>query len=228
MNTMVKKSNRKKIPERTRKLLQKEVQSSCPICDYQEVAELEIHHIDENIQNNDVKNLIMLCPNCHSKVTSDTIKKIEIIKLKESLQNKTNTKINSTDIESLKRIFAHLIIYDLEYVLHKYSSNLGFRLSFSKSIEKFFDSYKYINNKIYHKKLHKLLTQFVNSLKKYYNLYSDNSIVENGIVKINSKMKDLEYKKYDKIIKELDKLADIAYSKLQDLIDFLKLNDISL
>ena len=30
---------------------------------------LEVHHIDENRQNNDIHNLIILCPNCHKFLT---------------------------------------------------------------------------------------------------------------------------------------------------------------
>ena len=43
----------------------------CAICGWNEdVDVLEVHHIDENRENNDVNNLIVLCPICHRKLTS--------------------------------------------------------------------------------------------------------------------------------------------------------------
>ena len=39
----------------------------CEICGYTEV--LDVHHIDGNRNNNDKDNLIVMCPNCHAKVT---------------------------------------------------------------------------------------------------------------------------------------------------------------
>jgi 5-methylcytosine-specific restriction endonuclease McrA len=39
----------------------------CNRCGYQEHPEiLQAHHIDHNRSNNDIKNLEMLCPNCHA------------------------------------------------------------------------------------------------------------------------------------------------------------------
>ena len=48
----------------------KHYEHKCCICGYnEEPAILEIHHIDENRQNNELKNLCVLCPNCHKKIT---------------------------------------------------------------------------------------------------------------------------------------------------------------
>lgn len=42
----------------------------CAICGYDEDERvLEVHHIDENRQNNHIDNLIILCPICHKKLT---------------------------------------------------------------------------------------------------------------------------------------------------------------
>jgi predicted HNH restriction endonuclease len=39
-------------------------------CGYDEDERiLEVHHIDEDRNNNDIKNLCILCPNCHVKIT---------------------------------------------------------------------------------------------------------------------------------------------------------------
>lgn len=43
----------------------------CAICNWNEDPELlEVHHIDENRLNNDLNNLIILCPICHRKLTN--------------------------------------------------------------------------------------------------------------------------------------------------------------
>lgn len=42
----------------------------CAICGWNEDEDvLQVHHIDENRQNNELDNLIILCPNCHQKLT---------------------------------------------------------------------------------------------------------------------------------------------------------------
>ena len=38
----------------------------CQACGYSEV--LDIHHIDENRENNEPHNHVVLCPNCHAKI----------------------------------------------------------------------------------------------------------------------------------------------------------------
>lgn len=43
----------------------------CSVCGWNEDEDcLEVHHIDENRDNNSLDNLIILCPNCHRKLTS--------------------------------------------------------------------------------------------------------------------------------------------------------------
>jgi len=42
----------------------------CEICGYNTRPEiLEVHHIDRNRKNNELSNLIILCPNCHAALT---------------------------------------------------------------------------------------------------------------------------------------------------------------
>lgn len=42
----------------------------CAICNWNEDEDiLQVHHIDENRENNQINNLIILCPNCHAKLT---------------------------------------------------------------------------------------------------------------------------------------------------------------
>lgn len=59
----------------------------CAICKWNEDDDvLEVHHIDENRQNNEIDNLIILCPTCHKKLTTGKYKLInrEKIVLKDS------------------------------------------------------------------------------------------------------------------------------------------------
>lgn len=49
----------------------REYEHKCSICNWNEDVDiLEVHHIDENRENNQLSNLIILCPLCHRKLTS--------------------------------------------------------------------------------------------------------------------------------------------------------------
>lgn len=42
----------------------------CAVCGYEEDERiLQVHHRDENRENNSLDNLVILCPNCHWKIT---------------------------------------------------------------------------------------------------------------------------------------------------------------
>lgn len=42
----------------------------CMVCGWDEDERiLEVHHINENRQNNELENLVILCPTCHRKIT---------------------------------------------------------------------------------------------------------------------------------------------------------------
>jgi 5-methylcytosine-specific restriction endonuclease McrA len=54
----------------------------CSVCGYNEDERLlEVHHIDENHNNNDINNLILLCPMCHRKITLHYYKLVDRNKL---------------------------------------------------------------------------------------------------------------------------------------------------
>lgn len=44
----------------------------CAVCGYNENDDslLDVHHIDSNRENNELENLIILCPTCHRKLTT--------------------------------------------------------------------------------------------------------------------------------------------------------------
>jgi len=83
---------RKKIPEKLRAALQQEIDSKCPFCSNIEVGHFQVHHIDENPDNNLDENLLMLCSICHSKITKGDISPNEVKGVKRTLINYRNLK----------------------------------------------------------------------------------------------------------------------------------------
>ena len=77
----------------TLKTLQSEIGSVCPFCQSKDVEQFEVHHIDENPENNEFLNLIMLCPTCHSKITKGNISKDEVVKTKRKISGETKPKL---------------------------------------------------------------------------------------------------------------------------------------
>jgi len=82
---IVSKKTRKAIPAKIKVRLQKEINSKCPFCKNNDVEHFQIHHIDGNPRNNEVENLIMLCPICHSKITKNDISIEEVIIVKHKI-----------------------------------------------------------------------------------------------------------------------------------------------
>lgn len=52
----------------------------CAICHYDEISALEVHHIDNNHENNSLDNLIILCANHHNMIHYGTLTITEEIK----------------------------------------------------------------------------------------------------------------------------------------------------
>jgi HNH endonuclease len=51
-----------------RAVVLKQQGGSCEMCSCLDVSILEVHHKDRNRSNNKLDNLILLCPNCHTKL----------------------------------------------------------------------------------------------------------------------------------------------------------------
>ena len=60
------------------KKLYQEADNRCPFCGIADVAVLEIHHIDGDPSNNQIENLILVCGNCHSKITRGEISPADV------------------------------------------------------------------------------------------------------------------------------------------------------
>ena len=98
---MMDKKIRKKIPQESkiRAELQKEISSCCPFCNSEEVGHFQIHHIDENPENNKFGNLLLLCSMCHSKITKGDILKTVVFQKKIELLAKSKTTKDNTIID---------------------------------------------------------------------------------------------------------------------------------
>jgi hypothetical protein len=60
------------------KNLYQEADNRCPFCGVADVPVLGIHHIDGNPSNNKIENLIVVCGNCHSKITCGEISPADV------------------------------------------------------------------------------------------------------------------------------------------------------
>jgi phage terminase large subunit GpA-like protein len=109
-------------------LLYLETDDSCAICGNRGIQILTKHHIDSNRSNNTYENLIILCHNCHHKITNKKgLTKKQIIKRKQHLIHKTITtyglnalKIanrNDSGVIAMPFLLYHLV--DLGYMTKK-------------------------------------------------------------------------------------------------------------
>ena len=78
---------RKYVFERVRKALRQQAGKRCPICGEDNEFTFQYHHIKPVAEGGESEetNLILLCSNCHSKVTQGLIERSEIEKIKKSL-----------------------------------------------------------------------------------------------------------------------------------------------
>jgi len=51
-----------------RKRVESEYGTACVRCGYNKTSILQIHHRDKDHYNNNIKNLELLCPNCHAEI----------------------------------------------------------------------------------------------------------------------------------------------------------------
>jgi len=86
-------SGRKSIPEKIKKKIYQEAGMACPFCGESDVTTFELHHVQPHSENqeHDEENLILLCSNCHAKVTAGEITETEILRKKISLLKGTNS-----------------------------------------------------------------------------------------------------------------------------------------
>lgn len=74
----------------------------CEICHWDKLVDvLQVHHIDENRENNAVENLIILCPICHRIIHSGwgKLDNRKLIIFKEREKKRTNIKITKEQVK---------------------------------------------------------------------------------------------------------------------------------
>lgn len=76
---------RKEIPRMTQKKIYQEADSCCAFCQEREVSTLTIHHIDSNPENNMERNLILVCGNCHGRITHGVLSQADVMLKKNEL-----------------------------------------------------------------------------------------------------------------------------------------------
>lgn len=82
-------NTKKSIPSKTKKLIFQEAESHCPFCGQSDVDVLEIHHIIEQAEggSHEPENLILVCSNCHSRITNGSISLNEVMAMKSRLSS---------------------------------------------------------------------------------------------------------------------------------------------
>jgi HNH endonuclease len=66
------KSKRAAISAATKHLLNDQFASACGVCRETKTSKLDIHHIDGDVQNPSLENLILICASCHAEFTRGT------------------------------------------------------------------------------------------------------------------------------------------------------------
>jgi len=89
---------------KTSDLIYFETDDSCAICGTRGIDVLSEHHIDSDRSNNEYDNLIVLCHNCHHKITNDKgLSKAIIEDRKRHLIHKTMTTYGLNALKIAKR-----------------------------------------------------------------------------------------------------------------------------
>jgi hypothetical protein len=110
------------IPKQTEKAVYQESNSSCSFCGEDTISTLEIHHIisRENGGSNTKGNLIVVCANCHSKITNGEIPFNAVIARKKELQKKNKTPVNQTSKNIIKGNFSNsFVANNMNVILNK-------------------------------------------------------------------------------------------------------------
>ncbi len=88
------------VPRKDLAILQQENNSICPFCRNKDVGHFQAHHINENRSNNNIENLILVCPLCHSKIHKNDISRAEVLEVKSRLQYKNTIECTRISIDT--------------------------------------------------------------------------------------------------------------------------------
>lgn len=93
---------RTKLPKIVEKRVFQEANSKCAFCSEKEIAALQIHHIDGDPAHNLIENLLLVCANCHAKITGGVLS-TAAVRLKKDQLSMPN-KVSSGAITSMEGI----------------------------------------------------------------------------------------------------------------------------
>lgn len=200
---------RKPIPYKTKSILQKEIGSVCPFCENKDVEHFEIHHIDENPENNELSNLIMLCPTCHSKITKSDITKAEVVKMKLKISSTIYVDVDK-DVKPLLEQLKELLDenkFDEAEKLYKKAKKITYRKN---------DDYSRAKIQIQYARIFK---------DKYYNVEKEDELLL-GCLKVFEKYKKEEDVAHTKELLAQTKatLGDLNSAEIfvNDFLEFAK------
>lgn len=71
----------------------------------------QVHHIDDNPQNNELENLLLLCPLCHSKITKADILPDEVKEKKNALKTKGKS-VTSGKVVNFNALVENAVVGD--------------------------------------------------------------------------------------------------------------------
>lgn len=76
---------RKPLPKRLEKQVFQRFGSTCPFCNESDISVLQIHHIEPfaKVQKHELENLILVCANCHGRITAGEISTEAVHRKKE-------------------------------------------------------------------------------------------------------------------------------------------------
>jgi hypothetical protein len=117
------------MPEKKRAKLSKTVEkrvfqqgnSQCAFCPESEIASLQIHHIDENPANSVVENLLLVCANCHTKITGGVISEADV-RLKKRELERINPKPNAKPATVSVNISDSQFRGDIAHTINKFTT----------------------------------------------------------------------------------------------------------
>jgi hypothetical protein len=216
-------TNRPHIPADIKRKIKVEASHECTVKNCNEYEYLEIHHIDENRDNNNFDNLILLCVKHHKMAHAKRIDRKSLKEYKQLLNiqiepiQRTEEEIKEgRDIENLKSILYVMplnIIYEMIDDLPRYLKDCQIH---------FFDSFnKRISNQdfhIYNRELYTLLT----NIQLYWSRCISSGISyrhESEDIHIFSNFGDASLDKKQQI--EWDNILDARYSLKNDLDNFI-------
>jgi hypothetical protein len=247
-NIIVKRKARIPIPQKTKALLQKEIDSKCPFCNSEDVDHFEIHHIDEDPSNNTIGNLIMVCPTCHSKITKADIIVVEVLKKKIELVNKV-TKLNTNktlllvnenkitnngnqvsehDIKTIKYLLNILDVDIFQKEIFEQDGWYGYTKDSIHKILNFQEEAGLLKNKIINNDLNGLVKKFLKSLHDFVEISCKAVFGKDGDWYISIHFDKPDQTERRKISNELNKKSKIAFKELEKIITFLKIHEIDI